>query len=125
MWQYLARCFFAIVLPVITAAPLARYVRGKAALISGPLLLIITLLPVSSCWSVVADLHDGPAEGRFTIVRDSETGRLVCRGSDVNSEGVPCEDNKLLAGGDEGASLMVTTHAQDPIDEKALRLRIE
>ena len=59
-WQYLARVFLAVVLPVITAVPLVPYARGKAALIAIPLLLFITALPILSCAWVLADLHDGP-----------------------------------------------------------------
>ena len=59
-WQYLARAFLAVILPVITAVPLVGYARGKAALIAVPLLLVITALPISSCIWVLADLHDGP-----------------------------------------------------------------
>src|SRR5262249_2169209 len=43
-WQYLARSFLAVTLPVITAVPLVPYARGKAALIAIPLLLVITTL---------------------------------------------------------------------------------
>jgi hypothetical protein len=59
-WQYLGRAFLSVVLPVITAVPLVPYARGKSALIAIPLLLVITALPILSCWWVLADLNDGP-----------------------------------------------------------------
>ena len=77
-WQYLARVFFAVVLPVITAVPLVRYARGKAALIAVPLLVGITALPLLSCWWVLGDLHDGATVTNFVISRDLGSGQLIC-----------------------------------------------
>jgi hypothetical protein len=99
-WQYLARGFFAIVLPVVMALPLVRYVRGKAALISGPLLIIITALPILSCWWVVGDLHDGPIISRVAIVRDSNGGKFFCSSLDGKFENVPCESADSIRAGD-------------------------
>jgi hypothetical protein len=59
-WQYLARVFLSVILPVVTSVPLVPYARGKATLIAIPLLLVITALPVLSCFWVLGDLHDGP-----------------------------------------------------------------
>lgn len=59
---YGARVFLAAGLPLLTALPMMRYVRGKAALIALPLLIGLTLLPI---WTVVdagRDLLAGPIE---------------------------------------------------------------
>jgi hypothetical protein len=69
-WQYLARAFLSVILPVITAVPLIPYARGKAALIAIPLLLVVTALPISSCLWVLADLQEGPetVTGTGTVI---------------------------------------------------------
>jgi len=69
-WQYGARAFLSVILPVITAVPLVPYARGKSALIAIPLLLVITALPVWSCFWVLGDLHDGPetANSNATVI---------------------------------------------------------
>jgi len=59
-WLYGARVFLAIVVPVVCALPLLRYVRGKAALIALPLLVVVTLLPVSTGVNSGRDLLEGP-----------------------------------------------------------------
>lgn len=99
-WQYLARGFFAVVLPLVTALPLVRYVRGRAALISGPLILVITALPIWSCWWVIGDLHDGARTSRVVVVRDSETGRRSCQSLAGESEDVPCEGAEDVRAGE-------------------------
>jgi hypothetical protein len=61
-WQLLygLRLLLAAGLPLLTAAPLTRYLRGKAAWVGLPLLLIITLLAVWSAVNVGYDLWYGP-----------------------------------------------------------------
>jgi len=77
-WQFLARAFLSVILPVITAVPLVPYARGKAALIAIPLLLAITALPVASCLWVLADLHDGPETVMVDIWRVPPTAQFDC-----------------------------------------------
>jgi hypothetical protein len=77
-WQYYGRVFLAVVLPLITAVPLLRYVRGKAALIALPLLIVITSLPVLSCLWVIGDLHDGATKATVVFKRDPQTHVLIC-----------------------------------------------
>jgi hypothetical protein len=52
--------FLAACLPLITALPLLRYLRGKSILIGLPLLLLVTLLPIWSVAKVSRDLWEGP-----------------------------------------------------------------
>ena len=59
-WLYGTRVFLTIVLPIVCALPLLRYARGKAALLALPLLVGITLLPVSSGVNSGRDLWNGP-----------------------------------------------------------------
>lgn len=59
-WLYGLRAFLAAGLPIITALPLTRYVRGKSTLIALPVLVCVTLLPVSSAMNVSLDLWEGP-----------------------------------------------------------------
>jgi len=89
-WLYFARVFCGIVLPVITAVPLVRYARGKAALIAIPLLLGITALPMLSCWWVIGDLHDGTATMNVALSRDTATGRVICNPSSAQYD-LPCD----------------------------------
>ena len=65
-WFYGARVFLAAVVPIMLALPLTRYVRGKSALIALPLLLVITLLPVSTAMNVSLDLWEGPVANGST-----------------------------------------------------------
>lgn len=88
-WIYLSRVFLAVILPVITAVPLVRYARGRAALIALPLLLIITALPMLSCWWVIADLHDGPKVTDVSFTREAFTGRLICNQRSLEYD-LPC-----------------------------------
>jgi hypothetical protein len=68
-WLYAGRVMLAAGLPILTALPLLRYVRGKAAWVSLPLLIGVTLLPTWSVARVSLDLRDGvataPAAGAF------------------------------------------------------------
>ncbi len=59
-WVYGARVFLAAGLPVVTAIPLTRYVRGKAAWVSLPMLIGVTILPILSAVGTSQDLRDGP-----------------------------------------------------------------
>lgn len=59
-WLYALRVFLAIVLPLATALPLTRYLRGKATLIALPILVVITLLPIWSAVNIGRDLWNGP-----------------------------------------------------------------
>lgn len=59
-WLYGLRALLAIGLPLITALPLTRYLRGKAIWVAMPLLIILTLLPIWSAVDVGRDLWAGP-----------------------------------------------------------------
>ena len=59
-WLYGLRVFLAAGLPIITALPLTRYVRGKSTWIALPVLVCVTLLPISSAMNVSLDLWEGP-----------------------------------------------------------------
>ena len=73
-WVYGLRVILAAGLPIITAIPLTRYVRGKAAWVSLPLLIGVTLLPIWSAVRVSQDLRDGP---RSVAVATTTQPRLV------------------------------------------------
>jgi hypothetical protein len=88
-WQYLARAFLAVILPLITAVPLVPYVRGRATLIAVPLLILITALPVLSCYWVLADLNDGPQKEVVEIVPYGPEG---CRSLSQSSKALPCSE---------------------------------
>ncbi len=59
-WLYAARLFFAAGLPILTALPLTRYVRGKGAWIALLILMGVTLLAALSAVNVSRDLWAGP-----------------------------------------------------------------
>jgi MFS family permease len=59
-WMYGLRVLLAAAVPLILALPLTRYVRGKSARVALPLLLGITLLPISRAMNVSLDLWEGP-----------------------------------------------------------------
>jgi hypothetical protein len=61
-WQglYSLRVILAAGLPLLTALPLTRYIRGKAARVALPLLVGVTLLPIWSVAAVSRDLQAGP-----------------------------------------------------------------
>jgi hypothetical protein len=59
-WRYGLRAFLAAGLPVVLALPLLRYARGKSSMVAFPLLLAITLLPVSTAIGSIQDLFEGP-----------------------------------------------------------------
>jgi hypothetical protein len=59
-WIYGLRVLLAAGLPLITALPLTRYLRGKAVLVALPIMLIVTMLPIWSTVNVSRDLWEGP-----------------------------------------------------------------
>ena len=59
-WMYGLRVLLAAAMPIMLALPLTRYVRGKSAWVAMPLLIVVTLLPVSSAMNVSMDLWEGP-----------------------------------------------------------------
>ena len=59
-WLYALRVFLAAGIPLLLALPLTRYVRGKSAWVALPLLVGVTLLPISSAMNVSLDLWEGP-----------------------------------------------------------------
>ena len=59
-WLYALRVILAAGLPLVTALPLTRYVRGKATWVALPLLVAITMLPIWSAVNVSRDLWEGP-----------------------------------------------------------------
>ncbi len=81
-WLYGLRVVLAAVVPALLALPLTRYVRGKSARVSLPLLVFVTLLPISSAMSVSLDLWEGPsarqsrADGRTELYLKHTRRRL-------------------------------------------------
>ena len=59
-WLYGLRFTLGGVLPLVTALPLTRYLRGKATLVGLPILLVVTLLAFLSVANVGRDLWAGP-----------------------------------------------------------------
>lgn len=57
---YGLRVFLAVGLPLITALPLTRYLRGKATWVALPLLVVVTMLPIMSAVNPSRDLWNGP-----------------------------------------------------------------
>ena len=80
---------------MITAVPLVRYARGKAALIAVPLLFGITALPVLSCWWVISDLHDGATVTNVSISRDVGRGEMICKPVGAQYD-LPCDAARVL-----------------------------
>jgi len=99
-WQYLARAFLAVVLPIITAIPLVPYARGKASLIAIPLLLLITALPIASGLWVLADMHDGPQTLQIEVLGKGPEGQANCHADNVSEEDLPCEEIRPAISGD-------------------------
>jgi hypothetical protein len=71
-WLYWGRVGLGVGLPVLTALPLLRYVRGRYAPLMLALLLCVTALPVWSCWATMRDLYSGPAP---LVVKATMAGR--------------------------------------------------
>jgi hypothetical protein len=69
-WLYGLRVILAAGVPLVLALPLTRYVRGKASRVALPLLVGVTLLPVSSAMNVSRDLWEGPV-----VQKEQSTGR--------------------------------------------------
>jgi hypothetical protein len=59
-WLYWGRVSLSVGLPLMTALPLVRYVRGRNAPLMLALLVGVTALPVWSAWWTLLDLRDGP-----------------------------------------------------------------
>jgi hypothetical protein len=59
-WVYGIQVFLSIILPVMTAVPMLRYVKGKGAPIMLLILLGVTSLPVFSALPALRDLPSGP-----------------------------------------------------------------
>ena len=70
-WMYGLRVLLAAVVPLMLALPLTRYVREKSALVALPLLVGVTLLPVSSAMNVSLDLWKAQSCGN----RDQRASR--------------------------------------------------
>lgn len=100
-WQYLARAFLSVILPVITAVPLIPYARGKATLIAAPLLLLITALPILSCLWVLADMHDGPQKLIVRVLENGRAGQVNCQADNLKYEELPCEEIRPALAGEE------------------------
>ncbi len=67
IWLYTARVLCCVFLPLVTALPLVRYVRGKARLIALAILVVVTTLPIltglaplQDLWSGVSTIGDRP-----------------------------------------------------------------
>jgi hypothetical protein len=88
-WQYGARIVLAGLLPIITALPLLRYARGRAALVALPMLLGVTALPLLSCFWTMRDFKQGPIVSQVEIVREAG-GYLACKATD-GTEPPPCD----------------------------------
>jgi hypothetical protein len=58
-WLYCGRAGLSVGLPLLTALPLLRYVRGRSAPLALALLLGVTALPVWSAWATMRDLWSG------------------------------------------------------------------
>lgn len=71
-WLYGLRVILAAGLPILTALPLTRYVRGKATWVALPLLVGVTLLPIWSVVRVSQDLWEGPIVQQVQSTGQSE-----------------------------------------------------
>jgi len=71
-WLYMTRVFFAVALPVITALPMIRYLRGEVTFVALSLLVIITLLPIFSAVNVSRDLWAGPITRQVQSIHQPE-----------------------------------------------------
>jgi hypothetical protein len=59
-WLYDLRLLLAAGLPLLTALPMIRYLRGKMILVALPILVIVTMLAIWSTVNVGRDLLHGP-----------------------------------------------------------------
>ena len=71
-WLYALRVILAVGLPLITALPLTRYLRGKATLVALPMLVVITMLPIWSAVNPSRDLWNGPVVQQVQSTGDHE-----------------------------------------------------
>jgi hypothetical protein len=71
-WLYGLRMLLAMGLPILTALSLTRYVRGKAAWVALPLLVIVTLLPILSVMNIGRDLWVGPRVQQSQMAENPE-----------------------------------------------------
>ena len=71
-WLYCLRVILAAAVPIVLALPLTRYVRGKSAWVALPLLVGVTLLPISSAMNVSRDLWEGPVRQQVEATGRSE-----------------------------------------------------
>ena len=91
-WLYALQVLLSIVLPTVTALPLLRYVRGKAARIALPILIGVTMLPVWIGSGPLMDVLAGPTVKQVETVNQPGvapdrlilryTGRELAPGSD-------------------------------------------
>lgn len=119
-WQYLARAFLSVILPVITAVPLVPYARGKAALIAIPLLIIVTALPILSCLWVLGDLHDGARTLRVEVLRNGHEGQANCQAENERYEDLPCEEIRPALSG-EKYQVKWLSHTRRVLAKESLR----
>jgi hypothetical protein len=70
-WLYWGRVGLSVVLPILTALPLLRYVGGRGAPLMLALLVCVTALPLWSAWNTMRDLGDGPSN---LLVRSPSPG---------------------------------------------------
>ena len=71
-WLYGLRVCLAAGVPLALALPLTRYVRGRATWVALPLLVGVTLLPVSSAMNVSLDLWEGPVMQQVQLTGRTE-----------------------------------------------------
>jgi hypothetical protein len=76
-WLYLGRAILSVGLPVLTALPLLRYVRGRGAPVMLALLLGVTALPVWSGWATLLDLQAGPVNYLDAAYRKTVDDALI------------------------------------------------
>ncbi len=69
-WRYAARATLCVGLPVLTAAPLLPYARGRRWYVALPLLLGVTSLAAWSGANTLLDLREGPTVLRATGYHD-------------------------------------------------------
>lgn len=76
-WRFTARMVLVVALPVVTALPLTRYARGRAALVAVPLLVGVTALPIVTGYWTARDLADGPVTRRAEVVWSSDERKTL------------------------------------------------
>jgi hypothetical protein len=69
---YGLRIFLAAAIPIVLALPTLRYLRGKAAMVGLPLVIVLTFLPVSTAVQVSRDFWEGPSMRQDAITGESE-----------------------------------------------------